>query len=210
MYTKMFQFVETYLENNDGEITEIGRFPFRKCSEHIKRVFMWAERLIDNEYFINKEAVLVSAIFHDVGYAVSLDSSKHAENSAIICEKYLIENGFTTDFINLVVYLVKNHSNKKLMTAEDTSIELILLMEADLLDETGALSILWDCMMEGAQQIQTFEKTYYHILDYSYKSINENPMVTTKAKVFWDSKKNLMEEFIRHLSFDLAIGHEIL
>lgn len=32
-------------------------------------------------------------------------------------------------------------------------------MEADLLDETGALSIVWDCMIERSKEKQTFEKT---------------------------------------------------
>lgn len=78
-------------------------------------------------------------------------------------------------------------------------------MEADLLDETGALSIVWDCMIEGSQEIQTFEKTYEHIMNYSYKGINENPMVTPKAVEFWDNKKKLVKEFIEQLSFDLGI-----
>jgi uncharacterized protein len=39
-------------------------------------------------------------------------------------------------------YLVRSHSNKELMTLSDTPLELILLMEADLLDETGALSVV--------------------------------------------------------------------
>jgi uncharacterized protein len=76
-------------------------------------------------------------------------------------------------------------------------------MEADLLDETGALSIVWDCMMEGEAQIQTFEKTYNHIMNYSYKSLKENPMVTDKAKQYWESKQNLVKEFIEQLAFDL-------
>jgi len=210
MYAKMFQFVKNYLENNDGETIKIGYFPFRKRSEHISRVFMWSERLLDGEPYINKKAVLVSAIFHDIGYALSLDNLKHAENSAVICKKYLIENGYDIEFINFVVYLVKNHSNKELMTVNDTPLELILLMEADLLDETGALSVVWDCMMEGSQQIQTFEKTYNHILNYSYKSLKVNPMITSKAKAFWESKQNLIQEFIKQLSFDLEIKNEIL
>ena len=94
---------------------------------------MWARRLVDGESSINKEAVLVSSIFHDVGYAISLDGSKHAEDSALICEKYLHDNGFDAGFIEFVSYLVKNHSNKFLMTSDDIPLELILLMEADLL-----------------------------------------------------------------------------
>lgn len=206
MYEKMFQFVECYLENNDGEKGNNYKFPFRKRSEHIKRVFMWAERLIDGETNINKEAVLVSAIFHDIGYALSSDNSKHAENSAFLCEKYLKESEYDTEFIRFVTYLVRNHSNKELMTISDTPLELILLMEADLLDETGALSIVWDCMMEGSQVLQTFNKTYEHILNYSYKSINTNPMVTAKAKEFWQNKQRLMKEFIEQLSYDLGLN----
>lgn len=145
-----------------------------------------------------------------MGYTLSLDNSKHVENSAVLCEKYLTENGYDSEFINLVVYLVKNHTNKELMTVRDTPLELVVLMEADLLDETGALSIVWDCMMEGSQQMQTFEKTYNHILNYSNKSLNVNPMITAKAKAFWESKQNLMQEFIKQLSFDLGIKNVIL
>lgn len=209
MYDKMFKFVKGYLENTGGETTNIRYFAFRKRSEHIKRVFMWAERLVADETDINTEAVLTAAVFHDAGYGPSIDKSKHADNSAVICEKYLTENGFDAEFIKFVVYLVKNHSNKKLMTFNDTPKELILLMEADLLDETGALSIVWDCMMEGSEQDQTFVKTFNHIMKYSGKSLNNNPMVTTKAKEFWEDKQKLTQEFIKQLSFDLGIENEI-
>ena len=95
------------------------------------------------------------------------------------------------------------------MTVSDTPLELIILMEADLLDETGALSVVWDCMMEGSEQIQTFDKAYNHIMNYSYKSINVNPMVTAKAKEFWENKQNLMKEFVDQLSFDLGICEDV-
>jgi uncharacterized protein len=130
----MFQFVKGYLESNNGELSKTGLFPFRKRSEHIRRVLMWAKRLTEGEEFVNKEAVLTSAIFHDIGYAVSEDDSGHAKYSAVICESYLKENNFDSEFISLVIYLVKNHSNKELMKSSDTPLELILLMEADLLD----------------------------------------------------------------------------
>lgn len=206
MYDKMFEFVNKQLENNDCWVSKVGFFYFRKRTEHIKRVFMWASRLIDSELYVNKEAVLVSAIFHDVGYALAEDKTKHAENSAILCEKYLNDNGFDTKFTDFVVYLVKNHSNKELMSCKETPLELILLMEADLLDETGALSIIWDCMMEGAQEIQTYEKTYEHILNYSYKALAKDPMITPKGKEFWKNKQKLVQEFVNQLSFDLGLS----
>lgn len=91
------------------------------------------------------------------------------------------------------------------MTSKDIPLELLLLMEADLLDETGALSIVWDCMSEGAQEIQSFEKTYDHIMKFSYKILKSNPMVTELGKKFWKDKQNLIELFSEQLSFDLGI-----
>ena len=58
-----------------------------------------------------------------------------------------------------------------------------------------AIPIRINFMMEGSQQILTFEKTYNHILNYSYKNLYVNPMIMAKAKAFWESKQNLMQEF---------------
>lgn len=206
MYAKMLQYVKEYLENSGGEITKFRQVSFRKRSEHCRRVYMWAQRLVCGIDNINKEVVLTAAVFHDVGYGDSLDRSNHAENSAVICEKYLKENEYNDEFISHVVYLVRNHSRKELMAMGDTPLELILLMEADLLDETGALSVVWDCMMEGSQEVQSFEKSYEHIIQYSVKTIQKNPMVTVKAKNFWENKQKLMKEFVEQLSFDLGIN----
>lgn len=205
MYKSMIEFVKHKLELNGGEECDIGFFPFRIRSEHIRRVFLWAERLVSEIEHINKEAVLVSAIFHDVGYGIDKDSNQHAENGAKICKDYLLEKGFSIELVDFVTYLVRNHSKKDLMSMKDTPLELIILMEADLLDETGALSIVWDCMMEGSEQVQSFEKTYEHIKKYSAKIMTTNPMVTSKAKEFWKEKQKLVTEFITHLSLDLGV-----
>jgi uncharacterized protein len=205
MYAKMLEYVKEALINSGGEFVNFKSVPFRKRSEHIKRVFIWAERIMDGMENINKEALLTAAAFHDAGYNPLLGRSDHAETSAVICEKYLKDNGYDAKLTDFVVYLVRNHSRKELMTSSDTPLELILLMEADLLDETGALSIVWDCMAEGAEEVQSFEKTYEHIMKFSYDSLKENPMITEKAKVFWEEKQNLMKEFTRQLSFDLGI-----
>jgi uncharacterized protein len=205
MYAKMLEYVKEDLINSGGEFVNFNSVPFRKRSEHIKRVFIWAERIMDGMENINKEALLTAAAFHDAGYNPLLGRSDHAETSAVICEKYLKDNGYDAKFTDFAVYLVRNHSRKELMTSSDTPLELILLMEADLLDETGALSIVWDCMAEGAEDVQSFEKTYEHIIKFSYVALKENPMITEKAKAFWEEKQKLMKEFTRQLSFDLGI-----
>ena len=47
MYAEMFRHVKEQLDKNDHDVTDTGSFPFRTRSGHIKRVFMWAERLME-------------------------------------------------------------------------------------------------------------------------------------------------------------------
>lgn len=199
MYEKMFAYAHDFLK------TDTDSMPFRSRYEHTRRVFGWCKRLLENEPSVNREAVLAAAVFHDTGYAKSPDDSQHGAYSAEICEKYLSENGYPGEFINKVSHLVANHSKKQLLKEKGTSLELIVLMEADLLDETGAMSILWDCMAEGSSNVQTYEKAYHHILNYSLRRISYNPMVTGKARKFWEDKQRLTHEFIVHLMVDLGI-----
>ena len=209
MYDEIFGDVKALLAANDGEATSIGIFPFRKRSEHIWRVFLWAKRLLDEgQYDVDtkRECVLIAALFHDVGYAAALDSSRHAENGALLFEQYACDNGYDSQQRDFIAHLIRNHSNKRLLDEEDTPMELVILMEADLLDETGAMSIVWDCMMEGAQAEQSFEKTYRHMVAHSSKMLNRNPMKTAIAKEYWASKQTLLREFMRQLALDLAIG----
>ncbi|NLJ80442.1 MAG: HD domain-containing protein [Firmicutes bacterium] len=202
MYKQMFKFVKDTLKASGGEQCP-RHYAFRRRSEHIRRVFTWAQRLLaETDAKINHEAVLAAALFHDVGHGA--EDRLHAEEGAAICKKYLSEQGFEENFIEFVVYLVKNHANKNLLFQEGTPLELIILMEADLLDETGALSLVWDSMAEGAQQDQSFEKALARIKTYSARILESNPMRTPAAKRFWMAKQALVEDFVEHLCFDLA------
>ena len=207
-FDDMFVFVKQCLSENDGVATKIGYFPFRKRSEHIWRVFQWVKRLIDDDNFdvaIDRDSVLIAALFHDVGYTLSLVGAQHAENSAVVFNRYAIEKKFDKEKQAFISYLIQNHSQKSLFDVGGTPLELIILMEADLLDETGAMSIVWDCMAEGGQDEQSFAKTYNKINSFSHKTLNANPMKTAKAKEFWVKKQALLQEFLDHLAVDLAI-----
>jgi len=204
-FQRMFQYVRSYLQEHGGEMTTTRTVPFRRRSEHIRRVRMWAERLAEGLPAVDRAALIAAAIFHDVGHAVTEDRRQHAVDSARICEAYLRENGYPDEFGRKVVLLVENHSRKQLLSAIETPLELILLMEADWLDETGALSIVWDCMMEGGEAEQSFEKTYRHILEYSNEITTRNPMVTPRARELWECKQKLVRDFIQHLAYDLGI-----
>lgn len=208
MYEKIYADVVQLLAANDERAAQIGQLPFRKRSEHTWRVFCWAKRLLaanEGRAAIDAEALLVAALFHDAGYALSLDGKQHASNSAALFEDYAQQKGLFEGKRERIAHLIRNHSSKRLLNQPDTPLELVILMEADLLDETGALAILWDCMDEGAKAGQSFEKTYGRIAEFSGKFLHENPMQTAPGKAFWAEKQRLMREFLHQLAVDLAL-----
>jgi uncharacterized protein len=203
-YMDIFEYIKSILAENDNA-SKYRTVPFRSRSEHSWLVFIWANRLTENEKYkeINKDALLTAALFHDVGYAVS--PRDHAENGEKVFREYCAKNEIKRADEDFIAYLIKNHSNKWLMENEETPIELILLMEADMLDETGAMSIVFDCMAEGMEKEQSYRKTLEHINKKSYKTLEMEPMKTEEAKKHWKKKQELVKLFVEQYEYDLGI-----
>ena len=147
--------------------------------------------------------MLYAAIFHDVGYTIS--SNNHPEHSAEICEKYLFENGFDGVFIERVLDCILKHDSKELLNDEATSKEVILLIEADCLDESGAMSVLRDALSEGFIGDTSYNKTYKRLLDRGIMQPHNNFFcVTETAKKIWQEKKKLYLDFVESLKIDLT------
>jgi uncharacterized protein len=89
-------------------------------------------------------------------------------------------------------------------------LELILLLEADILDETGALGILWDAMVAGSRSVQSYTEVYRQLTKHSINHLNINMMRTEKAKEIWERKQYLAKEFIKQLEDDVAINDLVI
>jgi HD superfamily phosphodiesterase len=207
-YDEMFHFVEEKLKlaksNASIEKTRIKYSRF----QHIERVYAWVKRILSElspQISVNEQELLVATIFHDVGQGLGVERSQHAELGAKICQSYLLDHGYDQEFIDKVCYLVLNHSDKELLKKSDTSLELIILMEADLLDDTASLGIVMDAMIEGSYEEPSFQKVYEHIEKYSMQDMKSSPMVTIPAKKFWREKQELTEEFIRQFKRDINL-----
>ncbi len=202
--SEMLGYVEEQLKTSKIQ-TKRRPFPFRTRFEHTKRVVKWAERLLESEA-ADRDVVLTAAVFHDVGYArceTSEDARNHAAHSAVMTREYLTERGYDGAFTEAVCDAIANHSKKELLRVVDTPPEVVLLQEADLLDETGALAVVWDCMAEGGEEVQTFPKTLEHLKAVSLQTIRTEPMRTETARKFWAEKRALTEAFVASLEFDL-------
>lgn len=205
-FSCMLEFVRETLYTNGSDKKNKEFQTFRSRFNHTKRVLKWCERLKQEcNIAVNEYVLYVSAIFHDIGYAKSNDDSliPHAEASGYLFNEYCKEHNvlFSSD----IEKNIRLHSNKELLRNQEISIELRLLMEADLLDETGALSIMFDCMSSGERHLESYEAAYNRICKFSCKILEDNPMVTLGGIKIWREKQEIVRSFVRSLEIDLNI-----
>lgn len=201
-YKKMLDFVRKTLEENDAIKPRNAHHQFRDRAKHSYRIYKWVERLSPDYPDADLEVAKTAAIFHDVGYAKG--KKDHAIYSSEIFKKYAAENHFSSDFIDKVDYIIVNHSNKDLLKTSDNK-ELILVFEADLLDEEGAMGLMWDLMAAGSKGVEAYEDGMEELYIHSCHILEQDFMVTPIAKKYWDEKKKLVSDYLLQIKEDLFI-----
>lgn len=173
--------------------------------DHTVRVYNWVMLLAkDYKDVIDMEALQIAAIFHDMGYGLNKENmDHHAEDGAVLSKEYLERSGYSEESTAFICELVARHSDKSCMHAEDTPLELVLLMEADLLDDTGAHGIIMDAWIRATKEDVSFETILEHIRKFTWKQMQDNPMRTRKAYEIWEEKKELTNRFVESLMVDL-------
>lgn len=201
-YEDMLEYVRHILTENNGIRSHKPQLYFRNRFEHIKRVYGWAKRILEGVKDCKEEIVLTAAIFHDCGYTNGSKES-HSKLGANLFLDYATAHHFETDFTNTIYSMILHHSNKNLLKEKDTSIEMIVLLEADLLDEEGALGVVFDLLAEGFKCPDSYHSVFNEIMIHSAHILDQNYMVTPVAKEIWESKKKLIQDFIDNLKYDL-------
>ena len=142
----------------------------------------------------------LSLVVHD---AVQGDD-RHAEESAAICRDYLERRPYDPAQIDFICYLILEHPNKRLLHEKTTPLELVVLMEADMLDDTGAMGIILDSWIASKEDDPSFESVCRHFEKYTYRHMKQMEFVTAPGKQFWHEKRNLVYEFLRQYKRDLG------
>lgn len=210
-FAEMLDFVEktlgeTNTENPGGAKVDISYSRF----EHTKRVLSWMIRLYEkNEHRdeLRKEDLIIATIFHDVGRtAADAMNMPHAKAGVPITKEYLEEHGYSKERVDYICYLVGAHSDKYRMQETDLDKNLLLLMEADLLDDMGALGIVMDCMITQSRNPNAkFTDCMDHIDRFTYRLQQDNPMVTPEGRQIWEEKTRIVNEFVAALHMDLEL-----
>lgn len=199
---------------------------------HIQRVTAWANRICDefcnnntvgtadaigicdelssNDAVttadaIDRECLLLASVLHDVGYNAYHISKDHSEAGVVLAEQFLTAEGVEEGKKAKILDLIRLHSRKDLMFLEDTPLELVVLMEADLMDDMGASGLVMDAWINTRmhQEETSFDTIFEHMQKYTQAQQQAEPMRTEPAKRFWREKQELVQEFMRQFARDL-------
>lgn len=208
-HRKMFQYVEELLYSYDRQKGEKSKNKIAYDRyEHTVRVYKWVLRIVKElrDDSIDEEALKIATIFHDVGYCIN-GHEGHARESARICRDYLERRPFEPEQIDYICYIIEEHDNKKLLYEKMTPLELVVLMEADMLDDTGAMGIILDSWIASKEDNPSFDSVCRHFEKYTYRHMKQMEFVTAPGRKFWHEKRKLVYEFMRQYRRDLGDMH---
>ena len=198
-------YVREYLTAHGADRGNAPGQRFRSRADHCARVSMWAERLMAQGANMDGDTLRLAAAFHDVGYARGAED--HGRHSADILHEYAFVHGMDARIVERAAFLVAEHSNKaEWLTKEGAPADLVLLMEADLLDEEGAMGLARDCLGAG-ECGASYADAYARMLQYEPKRLSANPMVTPVARCLWAGKQRVIAMFMAALAHDLGMEY---
>lgn len=175
-------------------------YPFRSRYRHTLRVLMWAKRL-QKELGGDLEILTYSAILHDCAWN---GEENHAVTSYRVSKDFLNQFELEEEFKNKVLEGILHHNENDTI---GLCKESYILMDADELDEIGAISIFWDTLAENYEtETMSYKSALSRIKKY-FPALNENiPKFHFKfALDIYRRKLKFMEDFIREAEEELEI-----
>jgi uncharacterized protein len=196
-YKKVKQFAKEAIKKSNRP-----DFKHRDRYRHSKRVMTWAVRLQELEGG-DIDVVKTAALLHDIGWD---DKVNHAKVSHDLSKPFLKKIGIDKEQRKKILEAIKYHNarNKK-----DLHFETYIMQDADLLDELGAMSIIWDAMATMEEKKPSYKKAYERIKKYSgnlYKRIED--LHLESAKKIYQTRLDFIDEFIDELEYELGIEEE--
>lgn len=190
------------LEFTKSSIEEHKRpnYPFRSRYRHILRVLMWVER-IQKEIGGDLEILTYSAILHDCAWD---GKENHAITSyrvaKIFLEKFELEEEFKSKVLEGILH---HNENDTLGLCKESYI----LMDADELDEVGAICIFWDTLAQSHENdTMSYKSALLRIKKYLselYKNVPKFHFDFTLN--IYKRKLEFMEKFVIEAEEELEI-----
>lgn len=193
-YSEVIEYVKKMTADNGRP----PNYPFRSRFEHTMRVYRWAIKL-QSKLGGDLDIIVLASLLHDVGWD---DERPHSEVGAELAVEYLDQLGVDPDIIKRVGEIIMIHTEKD--SEMELTLECKIVMDADLLDEVGAIGILWDSMATACEDEASYKKAYYRIKNY-YR-INK-PKIrrckTDAGRTEYNKRMQMIENFIFQLEKEL-------
>lgn len=175
-------------------------YPFRSRYRHTLRVLMWVERL-QKELGGDLDVLTYSAILHDCAWD---GKENHAFVSYRAAKEFLSNYDIEDDTRLKILEGVKYHnSNDTLGLCKETYI----LMDADELDEVGAVCIMWDTLSEAhTSDIVSYKSVLLRIKKYLPR-LHENVIKLhfDYSVNIYKRKLNFMKQFVIEAEEELEV-----
>lgn len=193
-YTEVIEYVKKQTAENGRP----PNYPFRNRYEHTMRVYRWAIKL-QAKVGGDLEIITLAALLHDIGW----DAERpHNEVGAELAVEYLDSIGYDEEKIGRIGEIIMRHTDQD--TQDELSLECKVVMDADLLDEVGALSVVWDCMATACEDEATYKKAYYRIKNfYRINRPKIRRCKTDAARAEYEHRMKAIEDFLSELEREL-------
>ena len=185
-YSEVIEFVK-------GKASEDDRsgYTFRNVYDHTMRVYRWAIRL-QTKLGGDLDVIVLASLLHNIGYE---EGRPQNEVSAEVAVDYLDSIGVDPAIIVKVGEIIMMCPDKD--TDKELSLECKIVMDADLLDEVGAVGILRDAMITATEDEASYKRAYYKVKDFYRQN---KPLIrccqTEAAKTEYSKRMQLLESFI--------------
>jgi uncharacterized protein len=179
---------------------------FRNRYRHTLRVLKWAERLhkIEGGDF---DTISMAVLLHDIGWE---KDRPHNEVSYAYTRKYLKKKEMDTSKKESICNAVLKH-NQRHIPNKDLTIEEKIVMDADILDEMGILSIIWDSLSTA---LKGDDVNYYSVhekikqIHQSGYAAREKELKTPTGLAFYRERVVVYEKAIANLEYELCLTEE--
>ena len=198
------EFVRAYFESHDPLGTDLSyRYPFRRRFDHCLRCSVWARRIASVEGG-DVELSATAALFHDIGKSAGESTQDHGALGADICDRYLDSVGYEKERRAVIVGIVARHSQHA--RHPEATLEEKIVSDADLIDETGAVAILWDAMACALEPGPSYDKAYERSLRMTgpIKARLPERLHTAEARRIAQGRFAVVDAFLANLAYELG------
>ncbi|MDA3846938.1 MAG: HD domain-containing protein [Vallitaleaceae bacterium] len=176
------------------------RYHFRDRVSHTKRVLNWAKRISEIEGG-DIEIIEMAVWLHDIGW-------DHIVNHALVSGKmskvFLESIDYPQQKKMKVLQAITYHNSRS--KDLDFNIETEIVRDADMLDEVGATTILWDALGTSYNDQASYEMVYEKSVNfYNHLKNNQKYLLTQTGRALFDERLAVYKQVILELAYELNL-----